>query len=816
MRTLGPLLLLAASLSACRSMGTGLDPLPRIAAVTRGLERSSGFVDLFVDARRGTLWLELPPPDEHGTALECLCVEGLATGLGSNPIGLDRGEIGPTRVVRFRRFGGRVVVEAVNEGFRARSEEEAERRAAAESFATSVLWAGPVAAEEPDGRVLVDFTSFVVRDAHGVAAALEDAGEGGYALDRDRSALDPSAVLVFPDNVELEALLTFTGSRGGAEVRSVAPASDALTVVQHGSLVRLPDAGYEPRRHDPRAGAYGIAFRDYAAPLAGELDVRWSSRHRLKREGSASERSIVYYVDRGAPEPVRSALVEGASWWADAFAAAGFPDAFRVELLPEGAHPLDVRYDVIQWVHRATRGWSYGGAVIDPRTGEILKGHVSLGSLRVRHDRLLFEGLLGAQRSGSGAPDDPVELALARIRQLAAHEVGHTLGFAHNFAASTNDRASVMDYPAPLVRLADGALDVSQAYGVGVGAWDRFAVAHLYGELDEDARDALVDAVRAQELLFLSDEDARPPGAGHPLANLWDNGADPVDELLEVMAVRRFALARFGAGNLAPGRDAARLEEVLAPLWFWHRYQLEAATKVIGGVLYGHERADAPPPWITPVPAEDQRAALASVLAALEPAELDLPEGVLALLVPPAPGEVPGRERFASRTAPAFDALGAAASLAELVVSGLLQPERCARLVDQHRRDPESPSLAEVLAQQSAAAFPAILPDDPRLAELQAVVQRVVVDGLLGLARDGDAAPEVRWRVEVELARLLEDVRALAQSYGEQGGRLGVLEARIERWLERVEEDEEGPPRPAPAPPGSPIGGRGQASCASG
>ncbi len=459
---------------------SGAANLPTPAQKTAGLAARDGLLRFHPDPAGGVLWLRLPPPGERGVCTSLLYTESIRTGVGSNDIGLDRGQLGEPRVVEFRRVGRRVLVEEVNLRFRAISPDARERSAVRESFATSVLWAGEIAAIDPDGSLLVDLTSFLVRDAHGVASRLEEAKQGTYQLDAERSAVDFAECRAFPDNLEFDALLTFSGHAKGDWIRSVAPHPDAVTLVQHHSLVRLPDDGFSPRAHHPRSGFFSISYQDYAAPLSSSLTKRLVVRHRLEKIDPTAERSrvkkpIVYYVDPGAPEPVRSALVEGASWWASAFEKAGFVDAFRVELLPPGADPLDVRYNVIQWVHRSTRGWSYGGSIYDPRTGEVLKGHVTLGSLRVRQDRLLFEGLAGTARTGSGAADDPVQLSLARIRQLAAHEVGHALGLAHNFVASTyGDRASVMDYPAPLVAVGgDGGLDFRNAYGVGLGAWDR-------------------------------------------------------------------------------------------------------------------------------------------------------------------------------------------------------------------------------------------------------------------------------------------------------------------------------------------------------
>ena len=793
-----------------------VDDLPDIAKKTAGLERRDGLFPLWIDHDGGRVWLKLPPPVDHtGLLSSVLYVQGLTHGLGSNPVGLDRGKIGGTAILEVRRVGGKVLFERPNLGFRALSADASEVAAVDQSFATSVLWAAPLAAQDPDGAVLIDLTSFIVRDAYGVAATLQRSGQGSYRLDDARSAIDLNAVLAFPKNLEFEALLTFAGSEPGRHVREVAPVPEAISLVQHHSLVALPEAGYRPRDFDPRAGSFAILFQDYAAPLDAPLAKRWIVRHRLEKTDPASKRSkvvkpIIYHVDPATPEPVRQALIDGAMWWAEAFEAAGFIDAFRVELLPAGVHPLDARYNMIQWVHRSTRGWSYGGGVADPRSGQMIKGHVSLGSLRVRQDRLLFEGLLGTVKTGSGDADDPVQLALARIRQLAAHEVGHTLGLTHNFAASTYGRASVMDYPAPLVRVDGDTLDVSQAYGVGVGAWDKHAIRWAYAQFanpaDEKAElEAIIRDGFDAGLLFLTDHDARPAGAAHPLANLWDNGPDPIQALEQTLTVRRYALDRFGESNVAPGQPLALLEEVLATVYLHHRYQFDAAVKAIGGADYRYALAGDGQPLIRPVSPQRQTEALSVVLSILDPQALDIPERVLERVLPRPFGYGANRELFEGSTAPLFDALGAAATAADQVVVGLLQPQRCARLIDQRRRDPRMPGLAHVLDRLIAAGFTTPV-EAPREREIQRTVQGVIVDRLIGLHADPHAAENVRATVRGAMASLAGRIDP-----GEQAGAAHerYLTDRIRRALNRplpaLERDRD----TAPAPPGSPIGAPG-------
>lgn len=798
-----------------------------ISARTQGLQRIDGFIPLYWSAEDGKMLMEISRFGE-----EFLYQLSLPTGVGSNPVGLDRNQLGDTHIVYFDRIGPKVLLVEPNYRFRALSPDPEERRAVTESFAQSVLWGFTV--EAADGnRVLVDATEFLLRDAHGVITRLRERQQGRYTLDPKRSAFYLERTKGFPKNTEIETTLTFsTDEAPGALVRGVAPVAQAITVRQHHSFVELPDAGYRPRELDPRVGVFAIDFYDYATPLTERIEQHWIVRHRLEKTDpsaavSTVKEPIVYFVDRGTPEPIRSALIEGASWWGAAFEAAGFRDAYRVELLPAGVDPMDVRYNMITWVHRSTRGWSYGGSVVDPRTGEIIKGNVSLGSLRVRQDYLLGTGMIppfkAAMSCGYESPEtidevgpavDSAAMAVARIRQLSAHEVGHTLGLAHNFAASTYGRASVMDYPAPFVKIRDGKLDFSEAYARGVGAYDIFAIRYAYTQFapgvdERRALDELVTRGVSEGMLFLTDEDARPPGAAHPLANLWDNGSDPVAMLRHEMEVRRIAIAQFGLKNIPERTPLSLLEAKFLPLYLHHRYQLQAAAKSVGGVFYTYavKTSSGPNPdrVVEPLSAAKQKEALDAVLDTLAVDELRIAERVLALLPPRAFGWNEGTsEWFPGRTDPLFDPIGAATIAADLAISPLLQSDRAARLVDLHSRTPALPGFDAVAGALIARTWGADRAEDAHGRAIQRAVQSLLVRRLTDLARDVDAASDVRAIAAAALREI--STRAAGGATDQERAHRRAVRDEIERFLSRPEAPA-APPQPLPIPQGDPIGG---------
>ena len=766
-----------------------------VAAPEAQSDPSDRFFDLRVDEGSGKVFATLPDADETGLMLRAIHAGRLSSGLGSNPVGLDRGGLGSSgRIVAFRKVGDRVVLEQENWNYRADSKNPMELRAVRESFAPSILASLPM----EDGAV--DLTGFLTSDALGLVQYLKDAEQGSFTLDADRTYVDAKGVLAFPENVEIDVVTTLSTSDPGREVATTAASVTDVTLTVHHSFVRLPDEGYTPLRSDTRAGAIEIVHYDYSAPLSAPIETRLAVRHRIRRDDDGNIVPIVYYIDGGAPEPVRGALVDGAKWWEAAFAEAGYPDAYRVEVLPADIHPLDARYNVVQWVHRQTRGWSYGGGLLDPRTGERLKGHVNLGSLRVRQDRMIFEGLLGADKTDSGGPDDPVQLALARIRQLSAHEVGHSLGFAHNFAASTDGKASVMDYPAPDVRLVEGELDVSNAYGVGLGAWDLAAADWLYGDHTEDERDAILRDAYASGLTYVADTDGRGVGTAHPDGSTWDNGADPVATLREVMAVRAHALERFGPGNLPPGRPQSDLQAALVPIYLYHRYQTAAAAKLIGGMRfdYGPAGSAQAAEFVAP---DRQRAALDAVLATVEPDALDLPDALLERLTPRLTSYSfadSDRELFKATAGPAFDVTAAADTAASLTFDALLHPQRLARLAEFHRRDPENPGVDEVLKTIRDAVMNN--PDDPRLMGIAETV-RARFAAKLAETANGDSVLPVKAAAGDVLGGMALEMSVSTRSKSDQ-----YLAEMILDSMEAGEPIVVPVSEPARLPPGSPIG----------
>jgi hypothetical protein len=810
-----------------------------IADRTTGMQKLDGYFPLYWDERTGSLFIEIPRFDA-----EFLLNLGLAAGLGSNDVGLDRGEGGGARIVTFQRVGPRVLLVQPNLSFRSSSSNPLERKSVEDSFAKSVLWGFTVAAES-DNRVLVDGTDFLLRDLTNAGSALRP---GNYRVDRTRSAFYLPRTKAFPKNSEIEMTLTFVndaaggrggggatgpvqgplpigdgggragggGGRGGGlfsgSVASVTPTADSVTLREHVSLVELPDGNYKPRDDDPRAGYGGLTFVDYSVPIGEPMQMRYIRRHRLEKKDPAAAVSeavkpIQYWVDSGAPEDVKKALVEGASWWGQAFEAAGFRNGFKVDVLPEGADPMDIRYNMINWVHRSTRGWSSGGSVSDPRTGEIIKATVTLGSLRDRQDYMIFEGLLSPYANGNEKPAVLYETALKRIRQLSAHEVGHTLGLGHNYYDSDKGWISVMDYPHPLEKLsADGSIDLSDAYQARIGEWDKVTINYGYRQLppgtnEKAALTKILDDAWAQDLRYMTNQDTD----SNPKVDQWSNGVDQADELYRLMKVRRSALNRIGEHTIRAGAPLATIEEPLVPIYMYHRYAVESTASMIAGqdYIYGM-RGDQRTPT-RGVSVDDQRKALDALTATLKPAELTVPKPILDLIPPRPPGYGMHRELFPRTTGNTFDPLSPATIAADVTIGFVLQLDRASRMVAQHAVNPALPGLDDVIDRLTAATF-----DVPTATPYEAAVrraeERVLVDRVMWLAA-GSPNSEVRATASLKLSKLAARMKVGVAKTDADTAQRQLLAADIKRFLERPLDPAKPIPFPAPdAPPGAPIG----------
>lgn len=772
------------------------------------MQKLEGFFNLYWDNNSGKVWLEI---DKINT--EFLYVNSLVAGIGSNDIGLDRGQFGQNRVVKFVKNGPKILLVQPNYKYRAISENEYERKAVNESFAQSVLWGFDITDQRLNSYI-VDATAFFLNDTHNVGLRLARMDQGNYKVDLSKSSINPDKLKSFPENTIVEAILTFKGQAKGFYVRQVVPTPGLITVRQRHSFVKLPEPGYKMRKYDPRSGYFEISFFDYAVPYTEPINQKYIVRHRLEKKDPDLDISdpvepIIYYLDPGVPEPVRSALLDGASWWDEAFEAAGFNNAFQIKMLPDDADPMDVRYNIIQWVHRSTRGWSYGHSVIDPRTGEIIKGHVSLGSLRIRQDFLIAQGLLSPYHSGDVDLTAAREMALARIRQLSAHEVGHTLGLAHNYAASVQKRASVMDYPHPLIKLNDeGEIDLSDAYDTKIGEWDKMAIRYGYGIATDDEDDFLSQIIQESlnsGLYYISDKDSRPEGSAHPYAHLWDNNTNAANELNRIIEIRKIALNNMGLNSIPENAPVSSIEDVIVPVYLMHRYQLEAASKLIGGLLYTYAHKGDGQTITEMIPAENQEMALKAILRTLQPEFLEIPESILQLMPPKALGYNQTNENFRGNTGLTFDPFSAAGSSASFSIRLLLNPQRASRMVEYNSRDTSLPGFERILAELIDNTWYKSY-KNPYYTEINRVVSMELLNQMLQLAENPSASTQAR-AITLSgiyaLDKFIQSEYKSEKSETEKAHLLFALEI-INRF-----KDNPGlfkPNNPDPLPMGSPIG----------
>jgi len=770
-----------------------------------------GYFSFYIDDETGKVFLEIDKVEQ-----EFLFQSSMPHGIGSNDIGLDRGQLGNTRLVQFERVGDKVLLRQKNTYYRADSDNALEKKAINEAFASSIIWGFKVSAKSEDGtKVLIDYTPFLLSDIHNISEKLKKRKEGSFKVDIGRSALYKARTKAFPDNTELEATVTFKGTGAGKHLRSVVPDANAVTVNLHHSLIKLPDDQYQTRNFHPFSGFWANSYADYASDIDQPLVQRVIPRHRLSKKDPSASMSeavepIIYYLDAGVPEPVRSALLDGARWWDQAYQAIGYKNAFQVKMLPANADPMDVRYNVIQWVHRATRGWSYGASVMDPRTGEIIKGHVTLGSLRVRQDYLIALGLTSPFKNADTDTSVMKEMALARIRQLSAHEVGHTLGIAHNFAASVNDRASVMDYPHPLITLKNGEVDLSNAYDDKIGIWDKHVIAYGYADVAPiNEASYLANNIKdAQDkgLLYVSDPDARSPSSAHNTGHLWDNGKNASEELLRVLKVREKALADFGINSIPVGAPLSEIEPVLVPIYNFHRFQVEATAKLIAGLNYRYQvREIGNDDQLSFVNSKQQSAAFDALLTTLSAKVLTLPEHIIKLIPPKAYGYRRDRESFTSNTGLAFDAVSAAEASAKHTLTLLLNSARLARLQQQAMLDDDIFTVGDLLEKLVKSTIKSS-PDKGLKILVQQRVNQQVVEHLLALWHQKGLVSEIRAEVYLALTQLKDwlDDNKTARKYKKMAAQFLYLEKKIAYSLTQGKLVT--PSSTIKMPPGSPIG----------
>ena len=780
--------------------------LPGLEEKTKGMKKYEGFLDFYWDDATGKIWLDINRLDS-----EFLYVTTLPAGLGSNDVGLDKGLLTSNRLVKFTRVGRKVLMVQPNYSFRANSTNAFERRAVEQSFASSTIWGFTIDAES-NGHALVDATDFLLRDAGDVINQLRRTRQGNFSVDKNRSAIYLANSKNFPFNSELEASISFVNTDGqvGNFVASVTPTDDVFTLRMHHSFVQLPDNNYEPRVFDPRSSFIPISYMDYSTPVSEPVQKYFIIRHRLQKKDPNAAKSeaikpIIYYLDNGTPEPIRSALLEGARWWNQAFEAAGFINAFQVKILPDSADAMDIRYNMINWVHRSTRGWSVGEAVVDPRTGEIIKGNVRLGSLRVRQDYLIAQGLLAPFENGTPADDKMLKMSLARLRQLAAHEVGHTLGLFHNYAASVINRSSVMDYPPPAVKLnTNGDIDLADAYATGIGDWDKISITWGYGDFakssdEKTALNKILTDAEKKGFLYISDQDARPAGGLHPYAHLWDNGNNAVDALQTAMKVREKALLQFGENNIRQGMPMAFLEDVLVPVYLYHRYQLEAATKIVGGMNYSYALRGDGQLITQPVSKAEQQNALLSIINCLDPKFLMLPDRIVKLIPPRPAGYGSTRELFKKRTGLAFDALSPPEAAADMAISLLFNTERMNRMVE-YSASSNGLGLRDMIQVLLDKTWKA-----PRRTGMEALIQMQTEQVLLTYLLSGSIDDNASYITKATLIKSLSDLKSWIEekkktANAEYAGHLMLA-------LERMKAPEKAKPTlQLEAPPGQPIG----------
>ncbi len=785
-----------------------------------GLERREGFVPMLWDAEQGRLFFELTRFDQ-----DILYFTSVAKGSGSGSVGLEWAGGGEGGVIQFQRIGPKVMVVQKNLRFRAGTGGPGIEKGIDASFPDSIIASLPIIRSDA-GKVIVDATPLVVRDAAGFAAASAGGGRGGgrggpqavelvagttWRFDPTRSAIYLPHTKGFPKNSEVEVTVTYEALTGGARTT---PEARVLTGRLHYSFVE-PPTGYKPREADPRIGVQGIRFIDYSRPPTSTNAVEWVRRHRLEKKDptaalSEPKQPIIYYLDAAVPEPTRSAMKDGFLWWNKAFEAAGFKNALQIRDTPPDMDPMDVRYNQIYWVDRDERGYSTGGGLTDPRTGEILAARVRLESDRVRTVSRYwqtYEPPVGGGRAGGGGGEDDFEqgfldaglppystpeteqqLVLLRQALLTAHETGHTLGFDHNWNSSMNDRASVMEYPSPRIKITNGKIDLTDAYQKQIGAYDIMTVRYAYTEFppaqEKAGLDNIIKDMRKQGLMFTPSTD--------PRWNRYDDGPDPAEYMRQTAAQRKILLANYGPAILKDGEPYGDLRGIrLWMTYLHHRWSIDSGVRYIGGMYtnFAVKGETLPPTEI--VPAAKQRELLGLLLDDVDPASLAIPEPLLASLTVAVErgagggrgARGPDQENMESSTGYAFDHLAAARTIAGLVFDQLFEPETAARLIGFADRQPNALTLPETIDTCAKKVFgqPA---STGMLRSLQRQTQRVFLDAVMTLGASPTATPDVKAVVMASVATIKTQVAGLKDADPVNEASLRQMERDLTRYAQ--------------------------------
>jgi hypothetical protein len=780
-------------------------------------ERRDGYIPMLWDAESGKLSFEIAKFDQ-----DILYFTQVAKGSGSGSVGFEWAGGGEGGVIQFQRVGSKVMVVQKNIRFRAGTGGPGIEKGIEASFPDSIIAALPITHSE-GGKVIVDATPLVVRDAAGFAAASAGGGRGGgrggpqaveliagttWRFDPTRSSIYLPRTKGFPKNTEVEVTATYEAVTGGART---APEARILTGRLHYSFVE-PPTGYTPREADPRIGVQGIRFTDYSLPPTNGNTVEWIRRHRLvkKNPGAAiSEpvKPIVYYLDAAVPEPTRSAMKDGFLWWNKAFEAAGFKNALEIRDTPADMDPMDVRYNQIYWVDRDERGYSTGGGLTDPRTGEILAARVRLESDRVRTVSRYWQTYEPRTNNNGGGgdadfeqgffdalppystPETEQQLVLLRQALLTAHETGHTLGFDHNWNSSMNDRASVMEYPSPRIQIKNGKIDLTDAYQKQIGAYDIMTVRYAYTEFpkaqEKAGLDNVIKEMRTAGLMFTPTTD--------PRWNRYDDLADPAEYMRQANAQRKILIAGYGPNILKPGEPYGNLRGIRLWMTYLHnRWSIDSGVRYIGGMFHNYAINGESIPPTEIVPAAKQREILGLLLEDVDPAALVIPEKILASLTVAVDrgagggrggNRGPDQENMESSTGYAFDHLAAARTIAGLVFDQLFEPETAARLIGFADRQQNALTLPEVIEACGKKVFGAQAPAGMQRS-LQRQTQRVFVDALMTLGASPTATPDVKAVVMATVPNIKMQVSALKDPDPVNEASLRQIERDLTRYAQ--------------------------------